>query len=148
MMKVKSAALRGVAPLLTTADQFERSGKPRNAHGVPDPRPNVEALVRSVAALKEQVEILNRERGYVDDSAIRVSDYPRLRRLLLDAPTNDAQHGLVNGQWQPLGLFKPLAAAPTNPVIGMVVYANGTNWNPGSGEGLYVMKSGGWTFIA
>jgi len=32
--------------------------------------------------------------------------------------------------------------------VGMVRYADGTAWNPGSGEGLYVYKSGGWTLIA
>ena len=38
-------------------------------------------------------------------------------------------------------------AAPLRPRIGMLVYADGTTWNPGSGEGLYVYKSGGWTFV-
>lgn len=36
---------------------------------------------------------------------------------------------------------------PKRPRIGMLVYADGTEWNPGSGEGLYVFKSGGWTFV-
>lgn len=34
------------------------------------------------------------------------------------------------------------------PRVGTVLYADGTDWDPGSGEGLYVYKSGGWTFIA
>lgn len=38
--------------------------------------------------------------------------------------------------------------APKKPRIGLIVYADGTDWNPGSGEGVYVYKSGGWTFIA
>ena len=37
---------------------------------------------------------------------------------------------------------------PHKPRLGLLVYADGTDWNPGSGEGLYVYKSGGWTFIA
>jgi len=37
--------------------------------------------------------------------------------------------------------------APTKPSISSIAYADGTNWNPGSGEGLYVYKSTGWTFI-
>lgn len=42
-----------------------------------------------------------------------------------------------------------LHAAPERPRVGMVVYADGTHWNPAAGgEGLYVFKSGGWTLIA
>jgi hypothetical protein len=37
--------------------------------------------------------------------------------------------------------------APKKPRKGQVVYADGTNWDPGSGEGLYVYKAG-WIFIA
>jgi hypothetical protein len=38
-------------------------------------------------------------------------------------------------------------AAPDRPRIGLVVYADGTLWNPGSGEGLYVYTSGGWVAL-
>ena len=31
--------------------------------------------------------------------------------------------------------------------VGMVRYADGTDWNPGSGEGLYVYKSTGWVLL-
>lgn len=37
-----------------------------------------------------------------------------------------------------------LTAAPAKTNVGMVVYADGTAWNPGAGEGLYVRTSGGW----
>lgn len=40
--------------------------------------------------------------------------------------------------------FKPLYVAPAKPRIGLVVYADGTSWNPGAGEGLYVFESTGW----
>ena len=30
---------------------------------------------------------------------------------------------------------------------GVVAYADGTNWNPGSGAGLYVYVSGSWSKI-
>lgn len=43
--------------------------------------------------------------------------------------------------------FPVLHAAPTKPRVGLVVYADGSDWNPGSGEGLYVYKSGGWTAL-
>lgn len=31
---------------------------------------------------------------------------------------------------------------------GMIVYADGTLWNPGSGKGFYYLKTSTWTFIA
>lgn len=37
-------------------------------------------------------------------------------------------------------------AAPKKPRVGMLVYADGTDWNPGGGEGVYVFGSGlTWT---
>lgn len=41
--------------------------------------------------------------------------------------------------------FDVLHAAPAKPRAGMVRYADGTDWNPGSGEGLYLYTSSGWT---
>ena len=38
-------------------------------------------------------------------------------------------------------------APPEKPQIGQVVFADGTNWNPGSGRGLYYYDSS-WVFIA
>ena len=43
--------------------------------------------------------------------------------------------------------FQVLHVEPERPRQGMVVFADGTNWDPSDGEGLYVYKSGGWTFI-
>ncbi len=34
--------------------------------------------------------------------------------------------------------------APTRPTEGQVIYADGTDWNPGSGAGLYERKGGAW----
>ena len=36
------------------------------------------------------------------------------------------------------------AAEPSRYSDGMVVYADGTNWNPGSGEGFYGRENGAW----
>ena len=37
---------------------------------------------------------------------------------------------------------------PDKPRTGQAYYADGTQWNPGSGEGLYIYKSGGsWVFV-
>ncbi len=35
-------------------------------------------------------------------------------------------------------------AAPAKPFSGMTVYADGTNWNPGGGEGVYTYYAGAW----
>lgn len=35
-------------------------------------------------------------------------------------------------------------AAPTRPRDGMVVYADGTDWNPGAGVGFYGYENGAW----
>jgi len=37
---------------------------------------------------------------------------------------------------------------PDRPRSGMLVYADGTDWNPGSGEGLYRFTiAGAWDFV-
>ena len=39
-------------------------------------------------------------------------------------------------------------AAPAKLRTGMVVYADGTTWNPGSGEGIYRRNlAGAWVFL-
>jgi len=38
-----------------------------------------------------------------------------------------------------------LHVAPEKPRDGMLAYADGTNWNPGSGEGHYGYINGSWT---
>ena len=39
-----------------------------------------------------------------------------------------------------------LFAAPVKPVPGQLVFADGTTWNPGSGQGLYIYYGGAWHF--
>ena len=34
--------------------------------------------------------------------------------------------------------------APTRPTAGMIAFADGTNWNPGSGRGLYEYRTSSW----
>tara|TARA_A200000159_G_scaffold133039_1_gene130943 strand:+ start:4202 stop:4453 length:252 start_codon:yes stop_codon:yes gene_type:complete len=41
-----------------------------------------------------------------------------------------------------------LSAAPAKPQIGQIVFADGSNWNPNSGRGLYYYDTGGWVHIA
>ena len=38
-----------------------------------------------------------------------------------------------------------LSVAPAKPRDGMLALADGTNWNPGSGKGMYVYLTGVWT---
>lgn len=39
-------------------------------------------------------------------------------------------------------------SAPNRVYEGMLVYADGTTWDPGSGAGLYQYRSTAWVFIA
>lgn len=40
--------------------------------------------------------------------------------------------------------FEPQAVAPERPQEGDLSFADGTNWNPGSGAGLYEYRGGTW----
>jgi hypothetical protein len=40
-----------------------------------------------------------------------------------------------------------LNVAPTKPREGMIRGADGTNWNPGSGKGIYAYYSSAWHFL-
>lgn len=44
--------------------------------------------------------------------------------------------------------LRELHVEPKKPRNGMVVYAEGVDWNPGSGRGLYYRKDDAWVFIA
>lgn len=37
---------------------------------------------------------------------------------------------------------------PERPTVGAIYYADGSNWDPGSGEGPYIRTSAGWKFLA
>ena len=44
-------------------------------------------------------------------------------------------------------LLVELNVEPEKPRDGMVVMADGTNWDPGSGAGFYGRQGGSWTFL-
>ena len=46
-----------------------------------------------------------------------------------------------------INIFEVYHVEPTKPQDGMVVYADGTDWNPSSGEGLYVYYNSGWNSL-
>jgi len=41
----------------------------------------------------------------------------------------------------------PRSSPPSNPEQGVVAMADGVNWDPGSGSGLYVYDGGGWNYL-
>lgn len=43
--------------------------------------------------------------------------------------------------------LKKTYVEPTKPRDGDVVYADGTEWDPGSGEGYYGYYGGNWNFL-
>ena len=44
--------------------------------------------------------------------------------------------------------LRPIYAEPEKPRAGMLVYADGTTWNPGSGQGVYRFNlAGTWSFV-
>ena len=46
-----------------------------------------------------------------------------------------------------IGQFDVLTSVPEKPRRGLIVYADGTGWNPGSGEGLYRFNGSTWVFL-
>lgn len=44
-------------------------------------------------------------------------------------------------------LLVELNVEPDKPRDGMIVLADGTNWNPGSGAGFYGRSAGAWVFL-
>lgn len=40
--------------------------------------------------------------------------------------------------------IEPRGVEPARPTNGMLVYADGTAWNPGSGAGFYKREGGAW----
>lgn len=41
--------------------------------------------------------------------------------------------------------LRPVHVVPKKPREGMIVFADGTNWNPGAGKGVYTYLSGAWS---
>lgn len=69
-------------------------------------------------------------------------------RLDIEAATNnEVRIGTATQYTRTLngGFVLPtLTGAPTGATNGMVAYADGTSWNPGSGEGFYGYENGAW----
>lgn len=47
----------------------------------------------------------------------------------------------------PILQLSELNKEPAKLIAGMVVLADGTNWNPGAGSGFYGYRAGAWRFL-
>ena len=43
--------------------------------------------------------------------------------------------------------LEKLHAAPAKPYDGLIAYADGTDWNPGAGEGVYCYYAAAWNLL-
>lgn len=57
------------------------------------------------------------------------------------------QQNIARGTVTDTVQLQPQSVAPSKPRAGLLVEADGTNWNPGSGAGLYIYRAGAWVFI-
>jgi len=67
-----------------------------------------------------------------------------LRSWLVQELNRIANGFTVSGQTTTLPV---LTVEPSKPVIGQLVFADGTAWNPGSGRGIYLYDAG-WQKIS
>ena len=67
---------------------------------------------------------------------------------LPDAPESvNREFSRIEQSWSaavPFVFLATLNVAPDKPRAGMVALADGTNWNPGSGAGVYAYYGGAW----
>lgn len=64
--------------------------------------------------------------------------------------TVDRELSSIQREWDAARDFvflNPLHAQPGRLFDGLVVLADGTDWNPGSGAGYYGYQSGAWSFM-
>lgn len=69
-----------------------------------------------------------------DLATLRLFIAEEFQRLALDLET---------GQMEYLQLAERFVV-PAKPREGLVVFADGTSWNPGTGRGVYVYSAGAW----
>ena len=59
-----------------------------------------------------------------------------------------AEHNAIAAELaKPVMQLQMLYAAPDKPRDGLIVLADGTNWNPGAGAGFYGYRAGSWRFL-
>lgn len=70
-------------------------------------------------------------------------DTPRSLKAWLATQLRMIASELTHGKPETVTLAV-LGVEPARPSDGMVVYADGAEWNPGAGEGFYGRESGAW----
>jgi hypothetical protein len=68
------------------------------------------------------------------------------RHASLEQETEQLERVLA-GPTFPFMFLEQLNAAPAKPQNGMIVWADGTNWDPGSGEGMYAYHGSTWNLL-
>ncbi len=86
---IKDRAINSIPEVATTrAALMRRAG--RAFRGIPNPTMDLAAIYETTAALKEMVEVITRQRGLVDDSAILVNEFESvIHRLENRIATNE-----------------------------------------------------------
>lgn len=72
---------------------------------------------------------------------------PRFAPKEYDARWVDDEHRTIARELAsqiPFLFLQKLYAAPEKILDGMIVYADGTTWNPSGGEGIYARIAGAW----
>ncbi len=73
--------------------------------------------------------------NYTRQQVAQIEDVGRelekIERVLFDPPVRSVS-------------FTKLYAAPAKPYDGLTVYADGTTWNPGAGQGIYTYYGAAW----
>lgn len=62
---------------------------------------------------------------------------------------NEELSRIESGTQEPMPflMLSELNKEPDKLITGMLVLADGTNWNPGSGSGFYGYRAGAWKFL-
>jgi hypothetical protein len=74
---------------------------------------------------------------------------PQLQTLAdLQKWVEEELQAIARDQGETIALeLRPIFVAPAKPREGMIIYADGTSFNPGAGEGPYVYKNGNWVIM-
>ena len=68
-------------------------------------------------------------------------------RLIVEWVARQLRRIVSESALTPHVVFSVLAVEPAKPALGLVVYADGVQWDPGSGAGLYRYNGSAWVFV-
>lgn len=75
-------------------------------------------------------------------------DYDPGRRLYIGRGSSSANNTMRDVTIEPVLRLAPRDSENPGTTTGQVVYADGTNWDPGKGEGFYAFERGAWRKLA